>query len=181
MNKLVRITDTFFNDLKQLVAKAIGGFRNTYTTEVYSEWGDDSRPIKEATAIRLLTEADGDEAIVGYLLKNRKAEIGEKRLYCTDENGVIKFVVWLRNDGTVLIGDSDVPSQYTNFGVKYNELLAEYNKTKAYTLALKNATQTALVALDALIPGTSAAFIAAMAGQTLGDFTQAKNEKIKTK
>jgi len=39
MNKLVRITDTFFNDLKQLVAKAIGGFRNTYTTEVYSEWG----------------------------------------------------------------------------------------------------------------------------------------------
>lgn len=181
MNRLIRITDTFFNNLKQLVAKGVGGFRTTYTTEVYSEWGDDSRPVKDTTALRVLTEADGDEAIIGYLLKNRKAEIGEKRLYCTDENAEVKFIVWLRKDGTVLIGDSDIPAQYTNFAVKYNELLVEYNKTKAYVLALRTATQTALVAIDALIPGTSAAFITAMAGQTLGDFTQAKNEKIKTK
>jgi len=26
MNRLIRITDTFFNNLKQLVAKGVGGF-----------------------------------------------------------------------------------------------------------------------------------------------------------
>jgi TctA family transporter len=68
----------------------------------------------------------------------------------------------------------------TNFAVKYNELKAEYDKTKNYLTTLKTATGAVATALDALIPGTSAAFNAAMASQVVGDFSQTKNAKIKT-
>lgn len=187
--KLVRITETTWNNLKQLIVKAIGGYNITYTTETYSEYGDDSRPIDEVTAIRLRTEADGDEAIIGYLLKDRLAEVGEKRLYATDEVGEIKFVVWLRNDGTCLQGDSNNPVDYTNFAVKFNELKTEFNSLKASyndLVAKVNANATLLgththpyinVAAPAI---TSPSGVAGQSGSTNNaNIDNAKNTKIK--
>jgi hypothetical protein len=68
--------------------------------------------------------------MIGVLNKDRKAEVGELRIYCTDENGAFKFNIWLRADGTFLIGDSDTPEDYTNFAVKYNEAKQELDKVK---------------------------------------------------
>ena len=99
---------------------------------------------------------------------------GEFRTYATDDDGAEKFYIWQKKDGTCEIGGD------TNFAVKYNELLQEYNKTKTYITTLKTATGAVATALDSIIPGTSAAFNAAMASAQLGDFSQAKNSKIKT-
>lgn len=159
--------------------KAWNGKSDTRTAKQYSAYGMDSNPIKGTTLLYGRTELDGAEAIFGSLNKDCLAEPGETRLFCTDEAGAFKFNIWLRADGTIFIGDSKVPAAFTNFAVKYNELKLEYDKTALYLTTLRTATQAALVAVDAVVPGTSAAFIAAMAGQVVGNITTSKNDKVK--
>jgi len=180
MTKLFTVTATSFDKLKRLVVKAWNGNIDTRTAIESSPYGVDSNPVKGMVALYVKSELDGKESIVGYYNKERLAEVGETRVFSTDQSGAFKFNFWLRADGTALLGDSDNPAQYTNFLVKYNELLTEYNKTKTYLTTLKSATLGIATALDGLVPGTSTAFNAAMAGQVVGDFTQAKNEKVKT-
>lgn len=127
MLKLLRVTQTKFNKLFQLVVTSVSS-RNTLTAEEYGPYGNDSRPSKDTTAIYATTIRDGDECIIGYLNNNRKSEIGEHRLFCTDEAGNFKFNVWLRADGTLLMGDSDIPAEYVNYAVMFNELKIEFDK-----------------------------------------------------
>lgn len=101
--KLLRIVGTSYNTLKQLVVKTIGA-KATYTAEEYSSWGVDSRPPNGTTALYTRTEADGDEAIIAYLIKNRLAEVGELRLFSTSANGTLQTYIWLKADGTIQLG-----------------------------------------------------------------------------
>jgi len=179
MLKLLKITQSTVDALTRRVVTLWNGNSTTVTAVQYGPYGEDSNPVKNSMGIYSPTELDGKEVCLGIMNKNAKAELGERRLYCTDANGDFKFNIWLRADGTVLIGDSEIPANYTNFAVKYNELKIEYDKTKAYITALKTATQAIATALDPFIPGTSAAFIAAMTGQVLGDIASSKNEKVK--
>lgn len=182
MNKpiLVRITATRVDDKGRRLIKG-NSLSSTFETEQYGPHGTDSCPINSAVVALMPTQRNGDEAIIGVLNNQQKSALGEHRIYSTDSDGGFKFNVWCRADGTLLIGDSDVPGDYTDNLTNFSPLKSEYDKTKNYILALRNATQAALVAIDAVVPGTSAAFISAMTGQVLGDISSAKNEKIKTK
>jgi hypothetical protein len=175
--RLLRVTNTVLNKIFQLEIKAIAS-KSTYTAEDYGPYGTDSRPPKNATVIYITTERNGDEAIIGVLNKGRKAEIGEHRIFSTNADRLFKFNIWLTADGKVRIGNSDAPADYTNFATRYNELKTAYDKTVQYLTTLKLATKAVAVAVDAIAPGTSAAFDAAMAGQTTGDISEAKADTI---
>lgn len=177
--KLLSVLSTSFDSAKRLVIKAWNGKSDTRTAKQYAPYGLDSNPIKSRVALYGRTELDGAETIIGYLNVDCISEPGEIRLFSTDSGGVFKFNIRLKSDGTVLIGDSNNDGAFTDFAVKYNELKLETDKTKAYILALRNATQTALVAVDGLIPGTSAAFIATMGALAPGDISTSKNDKVK--
>lgn len=130
MIKLLRIASTAYNSLNQLVVK-VRGAKAAYTAEQYAPFGTDARPPKDMTAIYGRTEADGDDFVIAYLHKDLVAEIGEHRIFSTDADLAHKFSVWLRADGTLLMGTSKVPGDYTNFAVKFNELKEEFDKLKA--------------------------------------------------
>lgn len=181
MLKVVKIYNTSFDALRRLIPKfLVMGKSDVRTAVEAGPYGTDSNPVKDMIALYGQSETTGKQYIIGYLNKNRLAAGGEHRIFATDANGAFKFNVWLRADGTILIGDSDDPTSYTNFVVKYNELKTEYDKTKLYLTTLKTATLAVATALDALVPGTSTAFNTAMAGQVVGDISSSKNPKIKT-
>lgn len=177
--KLLRVDGSSFNKLKQLVLKVLGA-KSTYTAEEYAPHGTDSRPVKGMTAIYMRSERDGDECIIGYLIKDRNAEIGEHRIFSTDQSGAFKFNVWLRADGKLLIGDSINPSAYTNNAVQFNELKVEFNELKAKFNALVSAYNThvhpyvngSTPAVTSTTPTTGTASTA--------NIDNAKNAKIKT-
>jgi len=63
--KLLSVTSTSFNNIKQLVVKAWNGRSNTLTAEEVSPYGVDSNPIKKTIGVYARTEADGDEVFLG--------------------------------------------------------------------------------------------------------------------
>ena len=88
------------------------------------------------------------------------------------------------NDSAMVINTTDAENISiggSEFGgiVKADVLKEEADKLRDYVASLKAATKTALVAIDALLPGTSAAFEAAMLGKTTGDFSGIKNNRVK--
>jgi hypothetical protein len=181
MNRLLRVTQTIFNKLFQLEVKAISA-RGTYTAEEYGPYGTDARCVKDTTVLYTTTERDGDEAIFGCLNKNRKSEEGEHRLFCTDANGNFKFNLWLRSDGTLLQGTSDIPSEYTNYAVMYNELKADLDAFKQSHNSLVNAFNShmhATAGTGSPSPPTPIPTIIPVQPNTT-DFSNIKNEKIKT-
>lgn len=180
MIKILRVISSSYNSLKQSVIK-LSGAKNTYTAEEYGPFGADSRPPKGWAALYSVTGADGDDAVLGYLNKDRLSEVGEMRIFATDADGNFKFNVWLRADGTVLIGGSSVPADYINYGVKFNQLETEFNKLKSDYNTLKTKfnshTHTTTCGSGA---GTAAAVLAAQQGPTnTSNIANAKNEEVK--
>lgn len=180
-----KILGTSYNAAKNLVVKVLGrgaivdGRGDFKQVKEAGPFGMDSRPTEDKRCLVAFSEVYGKYYVIGTLNTDRLAAVGETRLFCTDANGEFKFNVWLQADGTVLMGDSIVPAAYIDFAVKYNSLKLEYDKTKLYLTTLRTATQTALVAVDGVVPGTSAAFIATMGVLQPGDISSSKNEKIK--
>ncbi len=181
--KLLKITQIAKDTLNRVLLTLTNVNVNTLTAVQYGASGDDSPPIKSAIGAYAGTEMDGKNICVGVMTKGSKARSGEKRLYATDENGVFKFVLWLRDDGTVLQGDSDVPAEYTNFATKYNELKLDLD-------ALKQSLNSLVAAFNVHVHPTAAtgspspptpvpSQIPVTPNTT--DFSNIKHEKIKYK
>lgn len=182
MIRLLRLTATSISDKAQLIIKAISA-RYTYTAPEYGSYGTDSRPVKDTSVAYSTTQIDGAEIILGCLNKNRKAEEGEHRLFCTDKDGVFKFNIWLRADGTLLQGNSEEPADYTNFATKYNESLQELNKIKSTLNTLVNNWNAFVLAYVPGSPstvGTPPTLSGSDVPVNTSDFTLIKNENIKT-
>lgn len=182
MNKLLSLLSSEYDRLGRLVVKAWNGGSYTYTAEEAGPWGMDARAIKGTVGLYAPTQRDGDELFLGWLIKDRLAEIGETRLFSTDANGVQKFNAWLRADGTMLLGDSITPADYANFAVLYNESLAENNKLKA---TINDLVQRWNAFCNAYTPGspstlgTPPTLTASTVTSNASDFTKIKNPKIK--
>jgi len=174
MINLVKVISTEIKNSKLFVKILRYGRSDIQTPKQVSPYGVDSNPVKDMVAVYAKCGSDNNNVIIGYINKNSIAKVGELRLFSTDADGAEKFYYYLKDDGTTEIGGN------SNFAVKYNELKSEYDKTKNYLTTLKTATGAVATALDSLVPGTSAAFNAAMASQVVGDFSQTKNAKIKT-
>lgn len=168
--KLLSVLSTSIDSLHRRVVKAWNGKSDTRTAKQYDPPGIDSNPIKDMVCIYGLTELDGSEVIIGYLNKNQLAASGEFRTFSTDENGTVKFNVWLKSDGTVLMGTSVTPAAYTNFAVKFNELKIEFNEFKAKFNAHTHVTTCPAGAGSAAITPN----------QSIANIDNVKNAKIKT-
>lgn len=124
--KSSKVISTAINDAKNMIIKVLRlGTSDVQTSRQISPFGVDSNPIKDMVAIHSETGIKGETVIIGYVNKEHVADIGELRLFSTNESGEIKSTVFLRNDETLeLMGDS-------NFLVKFNELQTEFNKLQS--------------------------------------------------
>ena len=96
-------------------------------------YGLDSNPIKGMTAIYAATSNDAESVIIGYIQKNQLCEVGESRLFSTDENGVLKAYIWNKKDGTIEINGNDYTAvRYLplNTGLQNQNILINIELTK---------------------------------------------------
>ena len=104
-SKLLAILSTTKDSLGRLLGKVNNGKSDIRTAIEASPYGIDSNPIKGMVAIYMRTEQDGREVLMGYLNKNRLADVGELRLFSTDSEGTEKMYMWLTNDGFMELGE----------------------------------------------------------------------------
>lgn len=108
MIKLSKTESTRFNKIKNLLVKILGfGKKDIVECIEGQPFGIDSRPIKGQIAIIARTTGQED-VVLGYITKDRIAQVGETRLYSTDSNGALKAYVWAKNNGALdLNGESN--------------------------------------------------------------------------
>ena len=74
------------------------------TAKVASNYGDDSQPLKNMTAIYSPTAVNSEPVIIGYINTNQVAKEGEKRIFSQSPDGSISFAIHLKTNGTCEIG-----------------------------------------------------------------------------
>lgn len=124
----------------------------------------------EVTKARLLSVADSfEKKFVVYPKVGSLVSIAY--LFASADKAIV--IKYSETESILLNGDE--------FGglVKADVLKTELDKLREYSSTLKAATKTSLVAVDALIPGTSAAFELSMTGKSTGDFGSIKNDNVK--
>tara|TARA_R110001606_G_scaffold374612_1_gene532474 strand:+ start:412 stop:948 length:537 start_codon:yes stop_codon:yes gene_type:complete len=126
---LVKLISTDFDKFKRRVVKFLRfGLKDVQTSIEASPFGIDSNPIPEMVAIYGKTSGDGNTFIMGYLVKDKLADVGETRLFSTDDKGVLQTYLWLRNDGTMEVGgDADNMVRYSELETAFNELKTDHN------------------------------------------------------
>jgi len=173
MITLGKIISTEFDNLKRRLIKITRyGKSDVQTPMEGMPYGIDSNPTKDMIALYAESKEKGKAYIIGYLVKNQKAEVGEIRLFATDAQGTEKGYTWLKNDGTLeLLGN-------TNYAVKYNELKTELD-------ALKKSHNDLLTEYKTHVHPTN--FPVIVVSPTIStqipntsDFSKVKNTKIKT-
>ena len=85
-----------------------GGGMN-HTLQHFSDPGDDSHPLPNDYVAGLAVRPRGRHAAVGYLdpLNESKAGAGEKRIYARDAAGAAVVELFLRNDGSARLENSE--------------------------------------------------------------------------
>lgn len=159
----------------------INGRGDTKEAKESGPFGMDSNPTNGKVALFQKSEVYGKYYIVGYLNTQQKSEVGETRLFCTDADGQFKFNLWLRADGAVLIGDSDTPSEYTNFATKFNELQAGFEAFKADYNTFITSVFNAHVHTGVTTGAGSSAVTPTQGTPTTASIDDAKNETVKFK
>lgn len=90
-------------------------FKQTALT--YAPSGDDSPPLKNDRIILVSIDGSGKFAAVGVLTVSQGAKPGEKILYSRDENGEVKAILSLLNDGKVTLKTPESVETETEKGV----------------------------------------------------------------
>lgn len=127
MINLVRIINTSVDDLGRRVVKFFRLGKTVETALQAMPYGVDAQPIEDCIAVYSQTGIKGKSVIIGYINKNAIAGVGEHRLFSTDADGVVKFYLHLKNDGTCEIGGSaDNMVRFSELETAFNQLKSDY-------------------------------------------------------
>lgn len=177
MITIVKTIASKVQDAYRHIKVQVMGKNDVQTPVEASPYGMDSNPVKDLAAIYAPSTVSGEPVIIGYLLKDRLAEVGELRLYATNASGALQNYIWLKADGTIEVGGED-----DNL-VRYSELETAFNDLKGTVNDLLGKWNN--FCLD-YVPGSPAmtGLPATLAASTIPDNTAdisgAKIEEIKT-
>jgi hypothetical protein len=131
MINFVKISEIDFDDFGRRIIKFLRlGKDDVQTAEEASPFGIDSSPLKDMVAIYAKTGARGDTTIVGYLNRNKIADLGETRIYSTasDDESDVKMYIHLKNDGTAEFGGTDDNlTRFNKLKEGFDELKTDFN------------------------------------------------------
>jgi hypothetical protein len=143
---LTKLISTEIDNLGRRVSKVLRfGNRDVLTALEASPYGIDSNPVQGRIAIYADTGEKGKTVIVGYIDKNKLAEVGATRIYSTDANGTVKFALYMRADGTCEFGGT-------------GDFLVRYEKMDDFMQSLKSDINTELVKIQTGITGVGGAY-----------------------
>lgn len=173
MITLGKIISTEFDNLKRRLIKITRyGKSDVQTPMEGMPFGIDSNPTKDMIALYAESKEKGKAYIIGYLVKNQKAEVGEIRLFATDAQGAEKGYTWLKKDGTYEMLGAD------NFAVKYKEAKQELDDLKKTVNDLIQKFNTHVHPTNFPVIVVSATPVSQ--NPNTSDFSKLKNDKIKT-
>ncbi len=95
--------------VKRRVVVDSGGGPNI-TVDHFSPPGDDSEPMRGDHCVVSQSARTGGGVTMGYrdTVNDSKSDTGEKRMYARDKSSGITVVeVWLKNDGTCIVANSE--------------------------------------------------------------------------
>ena len=165
MIKVVTIISTSFNKLKMMLSKFERmGKDDIQETETATSYGFEGNPIKGMTAIHVETSIKGETAIIGFFNKELLTDVGESRMFSTDEDGTLKMWIHCKNDGTAEFG-----------GTTHN--LMRYTPLNTELQSFKNSIQAELVKIATGLAGVGGAYTP---GVLSIDISGAKIDEIKT-
>lgn len=168
---LVKIDSTSWDKAKKLLVKVLLWGRNSgHQPKQAAPFGIDSNPVKGLVGVYAQINAN-ESVLVGYLNKDLLAQVGETRLFSTDNNGSLQTYIWLKKDGNILIGgDTDNAVGYTKLATEFNELKGKFNDL----VTLFNSHTHIASAF-----GSPTTTPASGAQPSAADISQAKKDKIK--
>jgi hypothetical protein len=162
MMNIVKILSTKINDGKRLAKFLRMGLNDVQENNVAQPHGIDANPVKDMTAIYAQTSVKGESVIIGYINQNQLADIGELRLFSTDNSNEVQAVIFMRNNGDIEInGDADNMVRFSELKAAYDELkgdlnalISAYNSHIHITTATIGATPTPGVIAPTTSTGT---------------------------
>lgn len=195
MVTLVKTIATKLEDAYRHIKVQVMGKNDIQTPAEALPYGIDSNPVKDLVAVYAASSVKGEPVILGYLQKNRLAELGALRLYATDDAGGEQNYIYLRADGTIEIGGSadnmvryseletafnDLKADLDTLSDKHNRLLSDFNdlvtnyNAHQHTTTAPGSPTTPGVPLAMGIPSS------ATGSHSTADITPAKIDEIKT-
>lgn len=128
MNFLSKIIQTTVDAGHRIAQVLRLGNRDVQDADIAMPFGIDSNPIKDTIGVYSETATKGEPVIIGYLLKETKAETGETRIFSVNASGVEQTYLWLKNDGTMeMAGDTDNLVRYSALQSAFNQLRTDLN------------------------------------------------------
>jgi hypothetical protein len=177
MVNIVTLISSSIEEGKRILKFLRYGKEDIQTSFESSPYGVDSVPIEKLKGVYSISES-GKKVLLGYINTNQIAEIGETRLFSTDENGALQMWLHLKNDGTAeFFGSDDNFVRYSKLEEAFNELKSDFNSlVQSYNSHIH--TTTATISATA-VPGVIAPTTAT--GSSSGaDISPAKIEELKT-
>lgn len=88
-----------------------------------SPYGFDSNPVKDMTAIYADTSENGEPIIIGYVNENQLAEVGELRLYNSEQG-----YIWIKKDDSIeLNGNARTIVAFQNLKTELENTISKLN------------------------------------------------------
>lgn len=139
--------------------------------------GIDSVPLEDDRALYEMTDVSGENFVIGFLVKNRKAEPGEVRLFSLNDDAVEQIYMHLKKTGDIHFGgDTGNLTRYQELESAFNQLKDDHN-----TLAQKwDAFCASYIPGSPSTVGAPPTLSASTVGQSTADITGAKIDKLKT-
>jgi hypothetical protein len=101
---------------------------NIQTPAQASPFGIDSAPPAGMTGLYIETEKNGKPALIGYFNKSLLAADGEFRIYSVDNDRNLSAYIWLKADGTILLGgDAGNAVRFEELKDGFDQLVSDHN------------------------------------------------------
>lgn len=125
---IVKVISTKIVSNKRLIKFLRFGKSDVQENNEVGPFGFDSNPIKDMAAVYAKTSQNGESVIIGYINKNQISDIGESRIFSTDAEGLLKFYLHLKNDGTAEFGgDTDFMVRFSKLEEAFDEIKMDLN------------------------------------------------------
>lgn len=170
---VVKVLETFIEEGRRIVKILRNGRDDVQTSKQVTPFGFESNPTSNSIGLYTSTATRNRTYVMGYIAENVDTEVGETRIYSTNDDGEIQISFHFKNDGTVEMGgDADNLMRYNELKSAFDELRDDFN-------SLVNAYNTHVH--PGVTPGNGATVITATtATPSSADMSASKINELKT-
>lgn len=149
---IVKVISAKFDDTKRMLIKFLNfGKYDILEKHNSTPYGFESNPIKDMKAVYVKSEHNSEGVIIGYINVDLITDVGESRMFSTDDKGELKMFLHLKNDGTAEFGgDQKNLTRFQELKDGFDELKQDFNNH----VDNWNAFATAYVPGSPTTPGT---------------------------